>query len=81
MDGLMESDFQLRAWVVQPQLNSVVCDQKTIHLEPKMMGVLVCLAQRSGEVVPKEQLVQEAWRGTLVTDDVLIFVAALKQHG
>jgi DNA-binding winged helix-turn-helix (wHTH) protein len=46
-----------------------------------MMGVLVCLAQRSGEVVPKEQLVQEAWRGTLVTGDVLIFVAALKQHG
>jgi DNA-binding winged helix-turn-helix (wHTH) protein len=46
-----------------------------------MMGVLVCLAQRSGEVVPKEQLVQEVWRGTLVTDDVLIFVAALKQHG
>jgi TolB-like protein/Tfp pilus assembly protein PilF len=70
--GLMESDFQLGAWRVQPQLNSVVCDQRTIHLEPKMMGVLVYLAQRSGEVVPKEQLVQEVWRGTFVTDDVLI---------
>jgi TolB-like protein len=68
----MESDFQLGAWRVQPQLNSVVCDQRIIHLEPKMMGVLVYLAQRSGEVVPKEQLVQEVWRGTFVTDDVLI---------
>ena len=36
------------------------------------MGVLVCLAQRSGEVVPKEQLVHEVWRDTFVTDDVLI---------
>ena len=68
----MESDFQLGAWVVRPQLNILVRDQRTIHLEPKMMGVLVCLAQRSGEVVPKEQLVQEVWRGTFVTDDVLI---------
>ena len=36
------------------------------------MGVLVYLAQCSGEVVPKERLVQEVWHGTFVTDDVLI---------
>lgn len=68
----MLSDFQLGPWRVRPQLNSLVCDQRTIHLEPKMMGVLVYLAQCSGEVVPKEQLVQEVWRNTFVTDDVLI---------
>jgi Tol biopolymer transport system component/DNA-binding winged helix-turn-helix (wHTH) protein len=78
--GLMESDFQLGAWRVQPQLNSIVCDQGTIHLEPKMMGVLVCLAQRSGEVVTKEQLVHEVWRDTFVTDDVLVrCVSALRK--
>ena len=37
-----------------------------------MMQVLLCLAQRSGEVVSKEQLVREVWRDTFVTDDVLI---------
>jgi DNA-binding winged helix-turn-helix (wHTH) protein/TolB-like protein/Tfp pilus assembly protein PilF len=68
----MHPDFQLGAWRVQPQLNSIVCDHRTIHLEPKMMGVLVCLAQRSGEVVAKEQLVREVWRDTFVTDDVLV---------
>lgn len=68
----MESEFQLGAWRVQPQLNRVTSDQRTIRLEPKVMGVLVCLAHRSGEVVPKEQLVQEVWRDTFVTDDVLI---------
>ena len=76
----MHSDFQLGAWRVQPQLNSVACDQRTIRLEPKMMGVLVCLAQRSGDVVSKEQLVREVWRDTFVTDDVLIrCVSALRK--
>jgi TolB-like protein/Flp pilus assembly protein TadD len=68
----MQSDFQLGAWRVQPQLNSLACELRTVRLEPKMMGVLVCLAQRSGDVVSKEQIVQEVWQGTFVTDDVLI---------
>ena len=68
----MHSDFQLGVWRVQPELNHLGCEQRTIRLEPKMMQVLVCLAQRSGEVVSKEQLVQEVWRDTFVTDDVLI---------
>jgi TolB-like protein/Tfp pilus assembly protein PilF len=68
----MHSDFQLGVWRVQPQLNHLGCEQKTFRLEPKMMEVLVCLAQRSGEVVSKEQLVQEVWRDTFVSDDVLI---------
>jgi len=70
--SFMDSDFQLGDWRVQPQSNSVVCDHRTIHLEPKVMGVLVCLAQRSCEVVPEEQLVQAVWRDTFVTDDALI---------
>ena len=68
----MQSDFQLGAWRVQPQLNSLVCELRTVRLEPKMMGVLLCLAQRSGDVVSKEQIVLEVWQGTFVTDDVLI---------
>ena len=68
----MLSDFQLGAWRVQPQLNSIACDLRTVRLEPKMMGVLLCLVQRSGDVVSKEQIVQEVWHGTFVTDDVLI---------
>jgi TolB-like protein/Tfp pilus assembly protein PilF len=68
----MQSDFQLGAWRVQPQLNRLACDVRTVRLEPKMMGVLLCLAQRSGDVVSKDQIVQEVWQGTFVTDDVLI---------
>jgi TolB-like protein/Tfp pilus assembly protein PilF len=35
------------------------------------MEVLVCLAQRAGEVVPREEMIQTVWPGTFVTDDVL----------
>src|SRR5262249_40818292 len=44
---------------------------KTIHVEPKVMQVLVCLAEHAGEVVPKERLIKSVWEATYVTDDVL----------
>src|SRR6266567_6912132 len=36
-----------------------------------MMEVLVCLAEHTGEVVPKEKLLQAVWPDTFVSDDVL----------
>ena len=41
------------------------------RLEPKVMLVLVCLAEHAGQMVPKDQLFQSAWPDTAVTDDVL----------
>jgi TolB-like protein/DNA-binding winged helix-turn-helix (wHTH) protein/Tfp pilus assembly protein PilF len=70
MDGLKEKDFRLGAWVVAPKLNSLSCNGKTVHLEPKVMQVLLCLAE-AGDVVPKEKLMGTVWAGTFVTDDVL----------
>src|SRR5437016_8624667 len=35
------------------------------------MEVLVCLAGHTGEVVPKEKLLQTVWPDTFVSDDVL----------
>jgi TolB-like protein/DNA-binding winged helix-turn-helix (wHTH) protein len=35
------------------------------------MEVLVCLAEHSGEAVPKEKLLQTVWPDTFVSDDVL----------
>jgi eukaryotic-like serine/threonine-protein kinase len=57
--------------VVQPSLNSIVSNGTAKHLEPKMMEVLVCLAQKQGEVISKEQLIRAVWPDTFVTDDVL----------
>lgn len=67
----MAGHFQLGSWLVQPDLNATVRDGKAIHLTPKVMGVLVCLAEHAGNPVSKEELLQTVWPDTFVTDDVL----------
>jgi TolB-like protein/DNA-binding winged helix-turn-helix (wHTH) protein len=65
------TDFRIAAWLIHPRLNAVSSNGTTVHLEPKVMEVLVCLAQHAGEPVSKEQLLQAVWPNTFVTDDVL----------
>ena len=67
----MGTDFRIAAWLVQPQLNTVSNNGSTVRLEPKVMEVLVCLAQHAGQPVSKEELLQTVWSNTFVTDDVL----------
>ena len=42
-----------------------------VRLEPKVMQVLVCLAEHPGDVVPRETLIARVWPDVFVTDDVL----------
>jgi len=56
---------------VEPSLNSVTGPAGTIRLEPKVMQVLVLLAEHAGQVVAKERLIHTVWPDTFVTDDVL----------
>ena len=67
----MGGEFRIGGWVVQPSLNLISQNGKIIHLEPKVMEVLVCLAERAGEPVVKEELIRMIWPGTFVSDDVL----------
>ena len=67
----MEGDFRLGEWLICPQLNTVQNGGKTVRLEHKFMQVLVCLAERPGDVVSKEELIRRVWADSFVTDDVL----------
>lgn len=64
------NDFRLGEWVVEPQLNRLSANGKAVHLEPKVMQVLLCLAE-NGSVVSKEKLMSTVWADTFVTEDVL----------
>jgi TolB-like protein/DNA-binding winged helix-turn-helix (wHTH) protein len=66
------ADFRLGPWLVEPSLNTVSRNGASIHLEPKVMEVLVCLSRQPGEAVPKDQLLKTVWPDTFVTEDVLI---------
>ena len=67
----MADTFRVGDWFVEPQLNTISAGGKSVHLEPKVMQVLVCLASHPDEVVSKERLIQTVWKDTFVSDDVL----------
>jgi TolB-like protein/DNA-binding winged helix-turn-helix (wHTH) protein len=64
-------DFQMGPWLVRPSANSVLRHGRTWHVTAKSMDVLVCLARRGGEVVPKAEIFQEVWKEVFVSDDAL----------
>ncbi|HEY9254733.1 MAG TPA: winged helix-turn-helix domain-containing protein [Stenotrophomonas sp.] len=45
--------------------------RRPTRLTPKAMAVLRCLAEQSGQVVSREQLLAEVWPDTLPTNDVV----------
>ena len=65
-------DFRVGSWLVEPTLNRISEGEVTKHLEPKVMQVLVCLAETPARVVSKEELLSQIWPGTFVSDDVLL---------
>ena len=67
----MSSDFRVGNWVVRPTRFCIHRPGKTIHITPKSMGVLECLAKAGGEVVTRNDLFDTVWPGAAVTDDVL----------
>ncbi len=76
----MQGNFKVGDFTVAPSLNSISLNGTTNRVEPKAMQVLACLAERAGEVVSKEQLIQTVWAGTHVTDDVLtVSISALRK--
>ncbi|MDX2042610.1 MAG: winged helix-turn-helix domain-containing protein [Acidobacteriota bacterium] len=64
-------DFRLAECLVQPQLNRVTREGETTQIEPKMMRVLVCLAERAEQVVTREELLEKVWGDVYVSEQVL----------
>jgi TolB-like protein len=67
----METGFRVGGWQVEPSLNTVSRDGTCVRLEPKVIQVLMCLAEHAGEPVTKEELFRAVWPNTFVSDDVL----------
>ncbi|ARA92521.1 hypothetical protein AWN76_004610 [Rhodothermaceae bacterium RA] len=63
--------FWVGEWLVEPTLNRATKGGEAVRLEPKVLHVLLCLAERPGKTVPREVFMDEVWAGTVVTDDVL----------
>ena len=66
-----DGTFRLGPWTVRPRLGQIAGPGGELHLEPKVMGVLTCLAENAGDVVTRDELVARVWHGRMVSDEVL----------
>ena len=67
----LRAGYRLGHWTVKPDQNRIDQGTNTVQLESKVMEVLCLLARHQGEVLSRASLIDEAWKGTYVTDEVL----------
>jgi TolB-like protein/DNA-binding winged helix-turn-helix (wHTH) protein len=67
----MQNAFRLEDWIIRPQRSIIERGNETVHLKPKAMAVLECLALTGGEVVSRDTLFDAVWPGAIVSDDAL----------
>lgn len=56
---------------MEPGLSRLSRGSESVAIEPRTMDLLVYLAQRAGETVAKEALLEEVWKGAFVEDGVI----------
>lgn len=66
------SSFLIERCTIQPDLNRVVThDGRITHLEPKVMQLLVFMAERPEAVLARDTLLNAIWGDAFVTEQVL----------
>lgn len=63
--------FDFGPWTVIPERGLIRDGENEHKIEPLVMDVFVVLASHGGEVVTKDQLIEEVWDGRPQTDDVI----------
>ena len=58
--------WQIGEWVVDPKDDTLTRDTVVVKIEPRMMRLLICLAESPGEVVSQERLHTDVWAGVVV---------------
>ena len=67
----MNRQLQVGEWIVEPGLARISGPAGQVHLEPKVMEVLLALAAQPRQVVGKDELLATVWGGAHVVDEVL----------
>ena len=67
----MRTDFRLEDWIIRPRRSCIQRGDEIVHIHPKPMAVLECLAAAGGEVVKRDEVFDTVWPGVIVSDDAL----------
>src|SRR5688572_10056333 len=77
----LQAGFRIGECLIEPRQNRIVRGDTEVRLEPRVMDVLVCLAERAGEVVSRETLNQQVWGSIVVTDQAVTnCISELRNH-
>lgn len=77
----LQAGFRIGEWLIEPRQNRLVRAEVEVRVEPRVMDVLVCLAQHAGEVVSRETLNRQVWGNVVVTDQAVTnCISELRQH-
>ncbi|QSX30558.1 PD40 domain-containing protein [Shewanella cyperi] len=63
--------YQLGDYLIVPERCVIDRDGIENKLELRVMQVLVCLLERAGRPVSRDELIQEVWRGGIVSDNAI----------
>jgi transcriptional activator of cad operon len=81
MDRPTAIPLRIGAWCVNPTSGQISRAGETIRIEARTMRLLLCLAERAGEVVSIDELLDQVWSGVVVTpDSVYQAVASLRRQ-
>ena len=67
---LTKQNFTIAEWLVKPSLNLLINKDIEVRVEPKVMALLVFMANANGDVVSRETLLNGIW-DQVVQDDAL----------
>ncbi|MEM7281825.1 MAG: tetratricopeptide repeat protein [Pseudomonadota bacterium] len=67
----LRNGFTLNDHTVFPLEGRIEAPSGSVHVQPKVMEVLVFLARNPGAVVSRDQIVDSVWHGSVVTDEAL----------
>jgi TolB-like protein/Flp pilus assembly protein TadD/DNA-binding winged helix-turn-helix (wHTH) protein len=81
MDIRLQRGFRVGEYDVRPLEGRIIGPTGSQHVQPKVMEVLLCLAECAGDLVERETLIERAWGGAAGSDDVLTrCISELRQH-
>ena len=69
MERPTPTKLRIGAWCVNPASGEISRNGETSRVELRTMQVLLCLAQRPGEVVSIDALLDQVWPGVFVSQD------------
>jgi Tol biopolymer transport system component/DNA-binding winged helix-turn-helix (wHTH) protein len=72
--------FALKGWIVDPELHLLSCGDVVHTIEPRVMSVLLELADRPHHVVSKAEFFEKVWPDTFVGEDALTRCISVLRH-